>query len=103
MAGFTSLALVGAGMLAGKLLGRKNQQQPATLAPGPTNANEQALNPPAPPVFDPAAMNAAATQAAIKQRKRAAGGSLLTNPTAPKSSTQPVPAAPAAPRTLYGR
>lgn len=89
------MALIGAGMLAGRLMSRKrgeatNPDQP--LAPGPTNTATTGLPPPAPPILDPAAMNQQALGAATRQRKRTAAGSLLTNPTAPVSQVQrPVP------------
>lgn len=95
MAGFTSLALVGAGLLAGagasKLAGRKNNQQAETppLAPGPTGATPNALAPAAPPILNPADANAKALAAGQKQRKRSAQGSLLTTGL-PKSTTMPV-------------
>jgi hypothetical protein len=90
MAGFTSLALLGGGLLAAKLL--KKKAKPQTLAPAPVDTGETGgnLTPPAPPIVNPADMQTAAIAAANKARKRAARGSLLTNPTAPKSNTMPV-------------
>jgi len=91
MAAFTSLALIGAGLLAGKLLGgKKKDQQAQTLAPSPTNANADAIKPPAPPVVNPGEQQAAAQRAGQVQRKRAATGSLLSSPKAPASNTMPV-------------
>lgn len=80
-------AAAGAGLLGGALLGKKRaqsqlQQQP--MAPAPTDAT--AITPPAPPIVNPADQQLAANAAGLKQRKRAARGSLLTNPTAPASS-----------------
>jgi len=71
----------------------------ASLAPGP--ASPAALTAPTPPVMDPGAKQALANGAALKQRKKAAGGSLLTRPTAPKSNAMPVPAR-TMPRSLVG-
>lgn len=96
MAAFTTMALLAGGMLAGavgsKLANRnRGQNQDQQLAPAPTE--QSTLAPPAPPIMNPADANAAANTAATQQRKRAARGSLLTNPL-PKSSIMPV-----APRT----
>lgn len=104
MAAFTSLALVAGGLLAGagaaKLASRKKDQpQNQSLAPGPTTPD--ALAPPAPPILNPADVNAAGLAAGQRQRKRAAGGSLLTNPIAPLSNTMPVPGR-TSQRTLLG-
>lgn len=95
MAAFSSLALLGAGMLANRLLSRKKQpdQTDQSLAPGPTNAGTQAngaLTPPAPPILDPAAANQQALQAGQRQRKRAAAGGLLTGARVPTSNVMPV-------------
>jgi hypothetical protein len=91
MAAFSTMALLGGGLLAGaaagRLLGKKKPgDQP--LAPGPTSP-QGALAPPAPPIVNPADANMAANAAGMKQRKRAARGSLLTNPV-PTSTTMPV-------------
>lgn len=96
-------AAAGAGLVGGTLLGRKKagQQQQPTLAPGPTDAQPSAITPPAPPVIDPGANQAAANLAGKKVRKRAAAGSLLTNPKAPVSSAMPVGAR-SQPRSLIG-
>lgn len=105
MAGFTSLALVGAGLLAGagasKLANRKKESEPPPLAPSPTDANPNTLAPPAPPIVNPAEAQAQGLAAGLKQRKRAAGGSLLTNRMAPVSGKMPVKPR-SAPRTLLG-
>lgn len=79
-------------MLGGALLGRAAKKKPNTLAPGPTNAADgvEPVGTPEPPVVDPGQQQAAAQVAGGKQRKRAALGSLLTNPKAPASSTMPV-------------
>lgn len=87
----------------GKIAKQKKQlaaaQQP--LAPAPA-LDTAALTIPTPPVLDPGAKQALANGAALKQRKRAAGGSLLTSPKAPASNTMPVPAAKSMPRALVG-
>lgn len=101
MAGFTSLALVGAGMLASKLFGgKKTNPQDQTLAPGST-PQPDAITPPAPPIVNPGEQQAASKAAGVKTRKRAAAGSLLTAPKAPASSTMPVGAR-LQPRSLLG-
>jgi hypothetical protein len=64
---------------------KENQQQ--TMAPGPV---VDPIGTPKSPIVDPGAQQAAATQAAVKVRKRAAVGSMLTQPKAPKSSVAPV-------------
>lgn len=103
MAAFTSMALLGAGLLGGAVAtklatrGKKDDQQ---LAPQPTDQNP--LAPPAPPILDPADMNAQAQQAGMKQRKRAAAGSLLTAPVKPASNVAGV-APRYAQRTLLGQ
>lgn len=102
MAGFTSLALVGAGLLAGKLLNRGKKPEPPPLAPPPTDAGQRTLAPPAPPILNPAEVQAAGQTAAIKTRKRAAQGSLLTNAKPVKSMSPPVAAARPMPRSLIG-
>lgn len=71
------------------------------LAPGPAANSPAALSTPTPPVLDPGKNQSLANGAALKQRKRAAGGSLLTRPTAPKSNAMPVPAR-TMPRSLVG-
>lgn len=104
MAAFTSMALLGAGLLGGAVGGsmlarrKQGQQNQPQLAPGPTDPN---LAAPQPPIVNPGDANATALQAAGKQRKRTAQGSLLTNPIAPKSNTMPV-APRYAQRTLLG-
>lgn len=104
MAAFSTLGLIGAGMAAGSaiggLLSKRKQNQQQTLAPGPTNAGQDALAPPAPPIVDPAEANMTARQAGIRQRKRAAQGSLLTAPVS--KSTTPGVAARYAKPTLLG-
>lgn len=93
MAAFSTMALLGGGLLAGaaatKLLTR-NKKDDQQLAPGPTTPDPNALAPPAPPIVNPADANAQATAAATRQRKRTARGSLLTNPQAPVSNAMPV-------------
>lgn len=73
-----------------KIASQKKQladaQQP--LAPAPVPAP---ITAPTPPVLDPGANRSLAAGAALKQRKKAAGGSLLTSPRLPKSNTMPVP------------
>lgn len=96
MAGFTSMALLAGGLLAGAVgtrlaMGKREGQQQPTLAPGPadTTQGQTLLTPPAPPIVNPADANNQANQAATRQRKRAARGSLLTNPIS-TSTTAPV-------------
>jgi Flp pilus assembly protein TadG len=92
MAGFTSMALLGAGLLGGAVGGsllnrrRQGQQNQPQLAPGPTDANANTAAP-QPPIVNPGDANAQALGAATKQRRRTAQGSLLTNPVAPTSNT----------------
>lgn len=100
MAAFSALALVGVGLLVGTALARRKKQGQQTLAPGPTGQVE-AITPPTPPVIDPGQQQATAQQAGVRQRKRAAAGSLLTNPQAPTSSLRPI-AARLQPRSLLG-
>jgi len=92
MAGFTSLALMGGSMLMSYLQNRNANKAPNAkqLAPGPTDTTVDTIKPPAPPIADPGQQQAAAGAAAVKVRKRAAAGSLLSNPQTPVSSTQPV-------------
>lgn len=83
MAAFTALALAGAaagGFLASKLK-KKKAPTPSTVTPGTETLTATA--PPEAPVTTAqtvAATNDAAQRAAIKTRKRAAQGSLLTRP-----------------------
>lgn len=98
------MALLGAGLLGGAVGGsllarrRAGQQPQSQLAPGPTDSN---LAAPQPPIVNPADANAQAITAAGRQRKRTAQGSLLTNPVAPKSNTT-APGTRYAQRTLLG-
>lgn len=105
MAAFSTMALLAGGMLAGavgtKLAARKRKpDEQAPLAPGPTDAQNGTLAPPAPPIMNPADVNMAANAAGMRQRKRTARGSLLTNPLS-TSTTMPVPAR-TSQRTLLG-
>jgi len=97
---FTGLA-IGALAAANVVQGlRKKKNSLATdqpLAPAPV----EALAPPKPPTTLPGADEAAAQTAALKQRKRAAQGSLLTKPIAPKSNVKPM-APRLAPKSLIG-
>jgi hypothetical protein len=105
MAAFSTLGLIAAGVIAGgaasKLATRKKNDPAAPLAPGPTDANAATLQPPAPPIVNPGDANAAGLAAGAKQRKRASGGSLLTNRIGPPSTLAPMKAR-TAPRTLLG-
>lgn len=71
------------------------------LAPGPAAQSPAALSTPTAPLLDLGKNQSLANGAALKQRKKAAGGSILTRPTAPKSNAMPVPAR-TMPRSLVG-
>lgn len=90
----TGLALGGMAVV-GAIQARKNAQlkkklDAVPLAPPPVPA-PAALTTPTPSVMDPGVKQSLGNVAALKQRKKAAGGSLLTNPKPPKSNTMPVP------------
>jgi len=74
------------------------QAQQAPLAPAPAATS---LTPPAPPLLDPGKKQSLANGAALKQKKKAVGGSILTRPKAPVSNAMPV-AARTMPRSLVG-
>lgn len=107
MAAFSTLALVGAGLVAGGLIGGavgkkqgRNQtlQQQQTLAPAPAPTT---LAQPTPPPALPT--DSMAKQAGIMQRKRSGGGVNLAQPVRPRNSTMPVSGSGLAkPRTLLG-
>lgn len=103
MAAFSTMALLAGGMLAGAVGNKLANRKPAPdaqLAPGPTDMQSGGLAPPAPPIVNPADANNAANAAALRQRKRTARGSLLTNPVS--TSTTPIVAPRLAQRTLLG-
>lgn len=81
MTGLAIGAALGGGLLAGKKLsGKKQQQQQAqgpVTAPGPSTPTGQV---PAPPIVNPGADMATAIGAGQRQRKRAALGGLTARP-----------------------
>lgn len=94
---FTGLAIGGLVALNAAQALRRRKTEAPPLAPAPVAA----ITPPAPPTVLPGANQAAAATAGLKQRKRAAGGSLLTRPQAPISSLKPTGSV-AKPRSLIG-
>lgn len=92
---FTGLAL--GGMAAFSAIQALRKKKEAPLAPPPVAP----IGMPTPPLIDPAANNAAAQTAGLKQRKRAFAGSLLTHPQAPLSQVPGI-GAKTAPKSLIG-
>ncbi len=98
MTGLAIGAALGGGLLAGKKLKSKGQQQQQSVvppgAPGPSGAGSGM---PAPPIVDPGADMAAAQAAGAKQRKRSALGGVQ-----PRLLPKPGQVSKATPKTLIG-